>query len=112
MIAEVNQAYEASGVQPRLRLVERSEVRYTETGTTSVDLARLIDPDDGYMDEVHAMRDRVGARDLGNALLTAASRIEATELVEGVRHLQPKGREQQSRRRSRSSAQALGSKTR
>ena len=61
VIAEVNQAYEASGVEPRLRLVERSEVQYTETGTTAVDLARLIDPDDGHMDEVHAMRDRVGA---------------------------------------------------
>lgn len=39
-------------------------------------------------------------RDSGNALLMAAARIEATELFKGVRHLQPKGREQQSRRRS------------
>ena len=61
VIAEVNQAYETSGVHPRLRLVERSEVQYTETGTTAVDLARLSDPDDGHMDEVHTMRDRAGA---------------------------------------------------
>ena len=32
MVAETNEAYAASGVRHRLALVERSEVRYTETG--------------------------------------------------------------------------------
>ena len=61
MIAETNQAYEASGVHPRLALVERSEVAYTETGDSLVDLDRLRDPSDGHLDEVHALRDQVGA---------------------------------------------------
>ena len=58
-IAETNQAYAASGVYLRLALVERSEVAYTETGGQDVD--RLRDPSDGHLDEVHALRDRVGA---------------------------------------------------
>ena len=60
MVAETNQAYAASGVHHRLRLVERSEVSYVETGN-SIDLRRLADPSDGHMDAVHALRDRVGA---------------------------------------------------
>ena len=59
-IAETNQAYAASGVDLRLALVDRSEVAYTETnGGRDVD--RLADPSDGHLDEVHALRDRVGA---------------------------------------------------
>ena len=61
MVAETNQAYAASGVHHRLRLVERSEVAYNETGNSGVDLRRFADPSDGHMDEVHAVRDRVGA---------------------------------------------------
>ena len=61
MIAEANQAFETSGVHHRLKLAERSEVAYTETGNAGIDLGRLADPSDGHMDEVHALRDRVGA---------------------------------------------------
>ena len=61
MVAETNQAYEASGVHHRLALVERSEVSYAETGDSRLDLRRLRDPSDGHMDGVHEMRDRVGA---------------------------------------------------
>ena len=60
LIAETNQAYATSGVQHRLVLVERSEVRYTET-SGDVDIGRLDDPDDGHLDEAHALRDRTGA---------------------------------------------------
>ena len=60
MIAETNEAFEASGVHHRLALVARSEVQYTEAGDFR-DLHRLADPSDGYMDEVHALRDRTGA---------------------------------------------------
>ena len=60
MVAETNQAYEAGGLQHRLALAATSEVRYTEAGDGR-DLERLADPSDGYMDEVHAMRDRTGA---------------------------------------------------
>ena len=61
MVAEANQAYETSGVHHRVALVERSEVSYTETGDSRVDLDRLREPSDGHMDGVHALRDRVGA---------------------------------------------------
>ncbi|MCY4506224.1 MAG: M12 family metallo-peptidase, partial [Acidobacteria bacterium] len=61
MVAETNQAYAASGVHQRLELVGRSEVPYDETGDSDLDLTRLRDPSDGHLDDVHALRDRVGA---------------------------------------------------
>ena len=62
MIAETNQAYAASGVSHRIALRHRSEVSYTEAGDwNELDFDRLEDPGDGHMDEVHALRDRVGA---------------------------------------------------
>ena len=60
MIAETNEAYATSGVHQRLALVGRSEVRYTET-SAFVDIDRLRDPDDGHLDEAHALRERTGA---------------------------------------------------
>ncbi len=60
-IAETNQALAASGVRHRLRLVERSEVAYEETGDSRVDVVRLLLRSDGHLDEVHVLRDRVGA---------------------------------------------------
>ena len=60
MIAETNQAYAASGVHHRVALVDRFEVRYTETHAYE-DLNRLLNPSDGHLDEMHAVRDRVGA---------------------------------------------------
>ena len=60
MIAETNQAFAESGVGHRVALVASSEVSYTEAGDGR-DIDRLADPSDGYMDEVHAMRDRSGA---------------------------------------------------
>ena len=61
VIAETNQAFSDSGVRHRLRLVESAEVAYDETGDSLVDLLHLEEPSDGHLDEVHAMRDRVGA---------------------------------------------------
>ena len=61
LIAETNQAYAESGVQHRLVLVERSQVQYTETGDSFLDIDRLEKPSDGHMDGVHALRDRTGA---------------------------------------------------
>ena len=69
-ITETNQAYAASGVDLRLALVDRSEVAYTETGSRDVD--RLSDPSDGHLDEVHALRDRVGA-DLVHLIVAESS---------------------------------------
>ena len=62
MVRDTNQALRASGVQHRIALVERSEVQYTESGgDLRDDLRRLANPSDGYIDEVHALRDQVGA---------------------------------------------------
>ena len=65
-VAETNQALENSGVIQRIHNVWTAEVDYTEI-PRSLDSQRtntiehLIDPSDGYMDEVHAMRDRYAA---------------------------------------------------
>ena len=72
MVAETNAAYEASDVRPRLALVHRSEVPYTETGESNLDVGRLSRPSDGHMDGVHALRDRSGA-DLVHLIVNKAS---------------------------------------
>ena len=62
MVAETNAAYEASGVNQRIRLVAVEEVvGYTEHRDSHVDLIRLRSPSDGHMDEVHDIRDAVAA---------------------------------------------------
>ena len=61
MVAETNQAYAASGVHHRVALVDRSELSYAETADSKRDLDRLRDPSDGHLDEVHTLRDEVGA---------------------------------------------------
>ena len=61
IITEANQAYDATELPHRLALVAREEVSYRETGDSNVDLTRLADPTDGYMDQVHVMRDLTGA---------------------------------------------------
>ena len=61
LVAETNQAYETSRVDHRVTLVDASEVPYVESGDSTLDLSRLLDPSDGHMDEVHSLRDEVGA---------------------------------------------------
>ena len=60
-ITETNQSYANSGVTPRLRLVRKQEVSYTESGDFQTDLTRLRNTSDGYVDNVHALRDQYGA---------------------------------------------------
>ncbi len=60
MVAEANQAYADSGVHVRIALVARAETPYTEV-RGELDYNRLRKPSDGFMDEVHEVRDRVGA---------------------------------------------------
>ena len=60
MIAETNEAYAASGVHQRVALTGRSEVPYAETFGLR-DVYQLADPEDGELDEVHALLDRTGA---------------------------------------------------
>ena len=61
MIAATNQAFQDGGVTSRVALVARSETQYSEAGVGRTDVRRLREPSDGHVDEVHAMRDRVGA---------------------------------------------------
>ena len=60
MVAATNTAYTHSAVNQRIKAVAVEEVAYTEVDSET-DLARLHDPGDGYMDEVHDIRDRFGA---------------------------------------------------
>jgi hypothetical protein len=56
-IAESNQAYADSEIFTQVNLVHTAEVQYTESGNMGTDLSRLRSTSDGYMDEVHALRD-------------------------------------------------------
>ena len=60
-VAETNQAYANSRVTHRIRLVLREEVDYTEDGDSFIDLDRLTNDSDGYMDHVHELRDLYAA---------------------------------------------------
>ena len=60
-VAETNQAYANSGVGQRINLAFATEVNYTPHSDGGTNLQRLQDPNDGYLDEVHDMRDRVAA---------------------------------------------------
>lgn len=71
-IAETNTAYSRSAVIPRVRLVHQEEVSYTESGDFSTDLSRLTNPTDGFMDNVHALRNTYGA-DLVSLIIEGAS---------------------------------------
>ena len=69
-MSDANTALANSGAIPRLRLVHAEEVPYVESGSIFDDLARLQGSADGYMDEVHALRDAYRA-DLVHLISTA-----------------------------------------
>jgi hypothetical protein len=57
-VDETNVGYTNSGVNPRIRLVHTAEVVYNEAGFNWVTtLNRLRSPGDGFMDNVHSLRD-------------------------------------------------------
>ena len=60
-VTETNAAYEASGAAQRIRLVGAVETRYEDIHPSFTDLDRLRDAGDGYMDEVHLIRDAYAA---------------------------------------------------
>ena len=60
MVAWTNNAYRMSGVKQRVALVATAETAYDETAWRT-DLRRLFSASDGYMDEVHEVRNREGA---------------------------------------------------
>ncbi len=56
-----NQAYRNSQIAMQLRLVRAAEVAYTETGNINTDLVRLRSKSDGFMDQVHTLRNQYKA---------------------------------------------------
>jgi len=62
MITETNTGYSNSNVTQRARLAHRAEVTYDETNFDwSTALSRLQGTSDGYMDDVHTLRNTYGA---------------------------------------------------
>jgi hypothetical protein len=61
-IEEANQSFRTSGIDNvRLRLVHAYQTDYAESGTHFEHVFRFADKGDGYMDEVHALRDQHNA---------------------------------------------------
>lgn len=60
-VAAANTAYAGSQLGLTLNLVGMQLVAYTETGDMSQALSALRSPTDGKLDEVHALRDQLGA---------------------------------------------------
>ena len=56
-VAEANTVYQNSEANVRLRLVHRGEINYTEATSLSTNLNRLQIKDDGFMDDVHSLRE-------------------------------------------------------
>ncbi|GHT24281.1 hypothetical protein AGMMS4957_17050 [Bacteroidia bacterium] len=60
-IQRANQALSNSQTNVTLNLVHKQEVNYTEGNSTNTELVRLRSPEDGYADEVHALRTQYNA---------------------------------------------------
>ena len=61
-VTGMNSSMSNSGINNvTFRLVHTEKVNYTESGNFSTDLTRLSGTSDGYMDNVHALRDQYGA---------------------------------------------------
>jgi hypothetical protein len=60
-VAEANQAYLNSAAPVQLRLVGALETAGSESGDMNTDIARLLNPTDGHMDQVLLERDALGA---------------------------------------------------
>lgn len=60
-VVETNDAFATSGAAQRIRLVGAVEVDYDESNSMETHLRRLADPSDGYLDEVHSLRDSYAA---------------------------------------------------
>ena len=72
-IATTNTAYANSGVVPRVRLAGTAEVQYSEVGNISSALDQLRGTSDGVMDEVHALRNQLGADDVSLLVVNGGS---------------------------------------
>jgi len=60
-VTTTNTYYDNSLVNAELNLVYAGEVVYVESGSGTTDLTRLTNQSDGYLDEVHVLRNTYGA---------------------------------------------------
>lgn len=60
-VSNSNVSLANAGLAHRFRLVHMSAVSYTESGSSSTDLGFVRNSTDGVLDDVHALRDSVGA---------------------------------------------------
>jgi hypothetical protein len=60
-VDETNQSYANSGVSINFNRVYTGQVTYSETGTFSQHVSRLMGTSDGYMDNVHSLRNTYAA---------------------------------------------------
>jgi hypothetical protein len=54
-VVEANLVFQNSRVGARFRLMHAVEIAYDEAGSVALDLARLRDPQDGFMDDLHQL---------------------------------------------------------
>ena len=59
--AETNRGFANSRIAARLRIVASRQVDYPESGEGDIDLDRLLDPSDGFLDDIPALRQQYGA---------------------------------------------------
>ncbi len=85
-IAAANDAYINSGIGTSLRLLETREVAYNEAGSFETHLDRLRNPDDGFMDEIPALRE-TSAADLVALFVTDNSAGDPAGLAYVLREL-------------------------
>ncbi|MBI2840141.1 MAG: IPT/TIG domain-containing protein [Acidobacteria bacterium] len=60
-IDETNTQYANSAVNQRVNLVATYQVNYAESYNSNTDLTRVSSTSDGYIDEIHSLRDAFGA---------------------------------------------------
>jgi peptidyl-Asp metalloendopeptidase len=82
-VEQTNAAYINSEIDQQIRLVHAQEISYRESGKVTTDRNRLRDPSDGYMDDVHALRDRYGA-DIVALIVENAEKCGKSFVMENV----------------------------
>jgi hypothetical protein len=80
---ETNIAYDNSEIIPDLNVVHTAEVIYVESGSFGTDLTRLAGTVDGFMDNVHALRDTHSA-DLVKLIVERGDACGLAYLMPGV----------------------------
>lgn len=84
-IDETNDSYQNSGINQRVRLVHAQETDYVETGDISLDLQNFKHAGNGYLEEVHAVRDSHCA-DLSSLWVETADACGVTWQMDTVAH--------------------------